>query len=133
MKNNLFPTIRLLVSGAAAAVLLGLGGGAHAQAYVNATVGGRTGSRCVWPHQHRQRAATTAALRGARHHPAPCGGGAPCAHLHVRAARPCQELEQALRTLQRLQPAGVFCAGAASTPRQPAPRAPWPGRPPLGP
>ena len=40
MKNNLFPTIRLLVSGAAAAVLLGLGGGAHAQAYVNATVGG---------------------------------------------------------------------------------------------
>ena len=39
MKNNLFPTIRLLVSGAAAAVLLGLGGGAHAQAYVNATVG----------------------------------------------------------------------------------------------
>ena len=40
MKNNLFPTIRLLISGAAAAVLLGLGGGAHAQAYVNATVGG---------------------------------------------------------------------------------------------
>ena len=40
MKNNLFPTIRLLVTGAAAAVLLGLGGGAHAQAYVNATVGG---------------------------------------------------------------------------------------------
>ena len=40
MKNNLFPTIRLLVSGAAAAVLLGLGGGAHAEAYVNATVGG---------------------------------------------------------------------------------------------
>ena len=40
MKNNLFPTIRLLVSGAAATMLLGLGGGAHAQAYVNATVGG---------------------------------------------------------------------------------------------
>ena len=40
MKKNLFPTIRLLVSGAAAAMLLGLGGGAHAQAYVNATVGG---------------------------------------------------------------------------------------------
>lgn len=40
MKNTMFPTIRLLVSGAAAAALLGLAGGAHAQAYVNATVGG---------------------------------------------------------------------------------------------
>lgn len=105
MKNNLFPTIRLLVSGAAAAALLGLGGGAHAQAYVNATVGGELAPgvygriKCVWPHQYWQRATTTAALRRARHHPAPCGGGAPCAHLHVRAARPCQELEQALRTL----------------------------------
>ena len=40
MKNTMFPTIRLLVSGAAAAAILGLAGGAHAQAYVNATVGG---------------------------------------------------------------------------------------------
>lgn len=40
MKNTMFPTIRLFVSGAAAAALLGLAGGAHAQAYVNATVGG---------------------------------------------------------------------------------------------
>ncbi|HVL46022.1 MAG TPA: hypothetical protein VM407_14465 [Acidovorax sp.] len=40
MKNTILPTIRLLVSGATAALLLGLAGGAHAQAYVNATVGG---------------------------------------------------------------------------------------------
>lgn len=47
MKNTMFPTIRLLVSGAAAAALLGLAGGAHAQAYVNATVGANWHPACM--------------------------------------------------------------------------------------
>lgn len=40
MKNTIRHTIRHLVSSAAAALLLSAAGGAHAQAYVNATVGG---------------------------------------------------------------------------------------------
>ena len=82
--------------------VVGLGGGAHAQAYVNATVGGRTGSRCVWPHQHWQCAAATPDLQRTRDHPAPCGCRAALAHLHVRATGPRQELGQALQALQRL-------------------------------
>ena len=72
MKNNLFPTIRLLISGAAAAVLLGLGGGAHAQAYVNATVGASllpvcmAASTLATRHHHRcytQSPSSSSALR----------------------------------------------------------------------
>lgn len=43
MKNTTMTTmhsLRLLLSGAMAALLLAATGGAHAQAYVNATVGG---------------------------------------------------------------------------------------------
>ncbi|WP_182119180.1 hypothetical protein [Acidovorax sp. FHTAMBA] len=40
MKNNALQTLRLLLSGAAAGLLLAAAGAAHAQAYVNATVGG---------------------------------------------------------------------------------------------
>jgi hypothetical protein len=89
--------------------------------------GRRFGSRRVWPHQHWQCTTAAAAVCRAHDHPPTHRGHAARPHLSVRAAWARQELGQALWSLQRLQPAGVLCAGAtapwsATTALAPGPR-----------
>lgn len=72
---------------------------------------GAAGAWCLWACRYRECATAALDVRtahaggAARHH-----GAASPAPVHVGATRPCQELAQALCTLQRLRAASLFPA-----------------------